>query len=86
MAAVKVLWKFNAAGVKLRKTVTEAQSGGDVTVFVDYLSGFQYKGGVLQFFPTAEGYVDNTVIGGINTYSYVYQYKDHLGNVRMNYR
>ena len=49
----------------------------------DYLNGFQYKGGVLQFFPTAEGYVDYTA--SLGTYSYVYQYKDHLGNVRMNF-
>ncbi|MGH2666740.1 DUF6443 domain-containing protein [Flavobacterium sp.] len=33
----------------------------------------------LQFFPTAEGYYDN--IGK----KYVYQYKDHLGNIRLSY-
>ncbi|MEP6804830.1 MAG: RHS repeat-associated core domain-containing protein [Flavobacterium sp.] len=33
----------------------------------------------LQFFPTAEGYFDN-----INQ-KYVFQYKDHLGNVRISY-
>lgn len=35
----------------------------------------------LQFFPTAEGYVANNA----GVYSYVYQYKDHLGNVRLSY-
>jgi RHS repeat-associated protein len=35
----------------------------------------------LQFFPTAEGYVKNT--NGI--YSYVFNYTDHLGNVRLSY-
>ena len=41
-----------------------------------------------MYFPTAEGYVDVTVqaIAGAPTiYNYVYQYKDHLGNVRMNF-
>ncbi|WP_264524260.1 DUF6443 domain-containing protein [Flavobacterium sp. N502536] len=33
----------------------------------------------LQFFPTAEGYYD-----AINQ-KYVYQYKDHLGNIRLSY-
>ncbi|WP_237732411.1 DUF6443 domain-containing protein [Flavobacterium sp. UGB4466] len=33
----------------------------------------------LEFFPTAEGYYDN--IGK----KYVYQYKDHLGNIRLSY-
>jgi RHS repeat-associated protein len=35
----------------------------------------------LEFFPTAEGYVKNTA----GSLSYVYQYKDHLGNVRLSY-
>ncbi|MGZ7223051.1 hypothetical protein ACXWPH_10650, partial [Streptococcus pyogenes] len=46
------------------------------------LYGFQYLNGVLQFFPHAEGYVKPT---GTNSYLYVYQYKDHLGNVRLSY-
>ena len=33
----------------------------------------------------AEGYIDATIVLGTITYSYVYQYKDHLGNIRMNY-
>ncbi|WP_281925840.1 AHH domain-containing protein, partial [Flavobacterium collinsii] len=33
----------------------------------------------LEFFPTAEGYYDNI------TQKYVYQYKDHLGNIRLSY-
>ncbi|MFP9097906.1 DUF6443 domain-containing protein [Flavobacterium sp. RHBU_24] len=82
----KIVYLYDAAGRKLKKTVTEVISGTTTTIYVDYLSGgFQYKGGVLQFFPTAEGYVDNTVVSGVNNYNYVYQYKDHLGNVRLNY-
>lgn len=57
---------------------------GNSTIVVDYLEGFQHKGGVLQFFPHAEGYVDSTTSTGIlgeTSYNYVYQYKYHLGNV-----
>ncbi|GAA0882181.1 DUF6443 domain-containing protein [Sphingobacterium siyangense subsp. cladoniae] len=78
----KILYLYNSSGQKVKKTVTEDAA----TVEVFYLDGFQYKGTVLQFFPTAEGYVDNTVNSlGNNVYNYVYQYKDHLGNVRLSY-
>ena len=41
----------------------------------------------LQFFSTPEGYVepknpDNLALG----YDYIYQYKDHLGNIRLSYK
>lgn len=35
---------------------------------------------ILQFFPTAEGFFD------YENNEYIYQYKDHLGNVRISYR
>ncbi|RRQ46713.1 hypothetical protein [Chryseobacterium sp. SC28] len=34
---------------------------------------------ILSFFPTAEGYYD------YENFRYIYQYKDHLGNVRVSY-
>jgi RHS repeat-associated protein len=68
---------YNAAGQKLEKIVTE----GTVTTNTNYLGGFQYKNNVLEFFPTAEGYVKNTA----GALSYVFQYKDHLGNIRLSY-
>src|SRR5690606_15325697 len=55
-------------------------------------NGFQYAGGVLQFFPHAEGYVAATQ--GTKTdsngnfvyiFNYVYNYTDHLGNIRLSY-
>lgn len=69
---------YNAAGVKVQKIVSET---GKTAVTTDYLGGFQYKDNVLEFFPTAEGYVKNTA----GALSYVFQYKDHLGNVRLSY-
>ncbi|MFH6995139.1 DUF6443 domain-containing protein [Flavobacterium sp. FlaQc-48] len=68
---------YNAAGQKLQKIVTE----NSVATTTDYLGGFQYKNNVLEFFPTAEGYVKNEN----GALSYVFQYKDHLGNVRISY-
>ncbi|PKP24245.1 MAG: hypothetical protein CVU03_13200 [Bacteroidetes bacterium HGW-Bacteroidetes-2] len=51
-----------------------------------YLHGFQYYDTVLQFFHTPEGYVKNTPDeNGNPSFDYIYQYKDHLGNVRLSY-
>jgi len=59
------------------------------TTTTEYLNGFQYTNEVLQFFPTAEGYVKYTkkAIGGKKwiLYSYIYNYTDHLGNIRLSY-
>ncbi|AQX04802.1 sugar-binding protein [Elizabethkingia meningoseptica] len=62
---------YRADGSKVRKVF-----GGKTT---DYLDGFQYENGVLQFVPTAEGYYDLT------KNKYIYNYTDHLGNVRLSY-
>jgi RHS repeat-associated protein len=52
----------------------------------DYLDGFQYVNHALNFFPHAEGFVD---VKGTNAegykYFYVYNYTDHLGNIRVSY-
>ena len=73
---------YNAIGQKLQKKVTE----GSIMTTTLYLGGFQYKNNLLQFFPHTEGYVNNTVdLNGANNYSYVFNYTDHLGNVRLSY-
>ncbi|MEK6153137.1 RHS repeat-associated core domain-containing protein [Flavobacteriaceae bacterium 3-367] len=41
-----------------------------------------YEGSALQFFNHAEGYIEPDGSGG---YDYIYQYKDHLGNIRLAY-
>ncbi|MBY0067111.1 MULTISPECIES: DUF6443 domain-containing protein [Empedobacter] len=78
-ASKKINYTYDASGVKLRKVVTD---GATVTT-TDYLGGFQYQNNVLQFFPTAEGYVN--VTDG-TAFNYVYNYTDHLGNVRLSYQ
>jgi len=68
-----ILYTYDATGVKLRKVVS-----GNTT---DYAGNYIYKNNILQFFNHGEGYVQNNS----GTFSYVYQYKDHLGNVRLSY-
>jgi len=78
-ATGKITYTYDATGTKVKKTV---QPNSGVAQTTDYLYGFQYLNGQLQFFPHAEGYVKPN---GTNSYLYVYQYKDHLGNVRLSY-
>lgn len=72
---------YNAQGQKVKKTVT---IGTAITV-TDYLDGYQYTNNVLDFFAHSEGYVKNTVVGTTNNYNYVFNYTDHLGNIRVSY-
>ncbi len=60
-------------------------SENSVITKTEYLSGFQYKGSMLQFFPHAEGYVNVVDNHGVNSYNYVFNYTDHLGNIRLSY-
>jgi len=69
---------YNAAGVKVQKKVTI----GSTIYTTDYQSGYQYLNAQLQFFPHAEGYVN--VVNG-ERFNYVYNYTDHLGNIRVSY-
>lgn len=56
----------------------------------DYLDGFQYNENFLEFFPHPEGYVKATPTS-LNqnnpeySFNYVFNYTDHLGNVRVSY-
>lgn len=82
---------YNAVGQKVKKVVID--EAARTTTNTDYLSGFQYKDAVLQFFPHAEGYVHYTkplaAQGGQNSalgnFNYVFNYTDHLGNVRVSF-
>jgi len=80
-----IFYFYNAAGVKLKKEVHAVLPTNEITT-TDYLGGFQYENTVLQFFPHPEGYVKNTLNKiGKPTYDYIYNYTDHLGNIRLSY-
>src|SRR5690554_868456 len=75
-----------ADGSKLRKTVTEGSSNKNT----DYLNGFQYTNEILEFFPTAEGYVTVNTNQLSDHYNYVFNYTDlpiaiGIGNIRLKY-
>ncbi|WP_425237709.1 RHS repeat domain-containing protein [Ulvibacterium sp.] len=75
-----ITYTYDATGIKLKKIVTGSSTGT-----TEYSGNYVYEdtggGAVLQFFNHPEGYVNANGSG----YEYVYQYKDHLGNVRLSY-
>ncbi|MGV8947174.1 MAG: DUF6443 domain-containing protein [Lutibacter sp.] len=74
---------YDATGVKLEKVVTE----GTNTTRTKYAGNYIYEeaSGLeeLKFFNQPEGYVEPDGSGG---FDYVYQFKDHLGNIRLSYK
>ena len=79
----KIEYIYDASGIKLEKVVTE---GSSVTK-TKYAGNFIYEkvpslALVLKFFSHPEGFTEYDGSG----YDYVYQYKDHLGNIRLNYK
>src|SRR5690606_18075398 len=75
-----ISYVYDALGTKLQKSVS---GEGSVT---QYAGNFVYAGSTtvqtLQHFGHPEGYVTPDGMGG---YDHVYQYRDHLGNVRLSY-
>ncbi|MGN8055127.1 DUF6443 domain-containing protein [Pedobacter sp. 22163] len=65
-------YTYDATGKKLKRVTT----GGGTT---DYLSGIQYKDGIIDFIETDEGLAKRI---SDTEYRYQYNLKDHLGNVR----
>ncbi len=68
-----IVYTYDAVGIKLRKVVQG--------VTTDYAENFIYENNTLQFFSHTEGYVKS----GNGNFEYVYQYKDHLGNIRLSF-
>jgi RHS repeat-associated protein len=82
----EIKYLYNGAGQKMAKTVTTTV--GDIVT--EYLNGYQYTNGVLNFFPHTEGYVNVTHCPECQTefqhrFNYVYNYLDYLGNIRLSY-
>ncbi|WP_461587605.1 RHS repeat domain-containing protein, partial [Winogradskyella sp.] len=73
-----ITYIYDATGVKQKKIV----STGTTT---EYAGNYIYENGTLKMFSHAEGYVEPIRLGKLSQFNYVYQYKDHLGNVRLTY-
>ncbi len=69
---------YDATGAKLKKI---APSGGSL-IETEYAGNYVYKSGNLEFFNHSEGIVEKEADG----YKYVYQFKDHLDNIRLSYK
>jgi RHS repeat-associated protein len=79
-----ISYNYHANGVKFRKFV----QNGSVVTETRYIGGFQYMNQKLQFMHLPQGYIN--VLEGHKppqerVYDYVYQYKDHLGNIRQSF-
>ncbi len=80
-----IQYTYDVSGIKLQKKITTS-AGNMITT--DYRNGYQYKQNKLQFFPTAEGCVRTVYCNNCVTqisFQYVYNYTDHLGNIRLSY-
>ncbi|WP_405207446.1 DUF6443 domain-containing protein [Aquimarina sp. LLG6339-5] len=89
----RIDYVYDATGVKLRKVVTNYPSNNTTEYAGNYIYESNYSLGlppgpnnsdekVLKFFNHPEGYLEPNSTGG---YDYIYQYKDHLGNIRLSY-
>lgn len=81
-ATKTISYIYDATGAKQAKVVT---NGSSLTT-TKYAGNFIYEetsaGEVLKFFNHPEGYIQPDNTGG---FEYIYQYKDHLGNIRLSY-
>ncbi|SEE29519.1 RHS repeat-associated core domain-containing protein [Tenacibaculum sp. MAR_2010_89] len=96
----KIEYVYDAAGLKLEKKAYTTGNGAEITQYAgNYIYKVsppsRPTGGktttpqaVLEFFSHPEGYIKPVIANGsttISSFEYVYQYKDHLGNVRLSY-
>ena len=77
----KIVYIYDAAGSKLKKEVHDTGN----TITTEYANNFVYKNGTLEFFNHAEGIIERDQSSHSVAYKYIYQFTDHLGNVRLSY-
>ena len=70
---------YSADGIKLQKKKTE----GSTETTTDYNGNYIYEDDILKQIVQPEGYIEPDDNGN---FDYIYQYKDHLGNVRLSYK
>ncbi len=82
---VNIMNYYRADGIKQRKEYRYSENSAYRKKTTDYLDGFQYEEiqnvspYTLKFAPTTEGYFN------FENNKYIYNYVDHLGNVRLSY-
>lgn len=74
-----IQYTYDASGIRIRKAVYNPATSSTTTY--DYIEGFIYTNNNLTSFPTAEGRV--LAVG--SSFTYEYNIKDHLGNVRVSF-
>ena len=82
----KINYLYNALGQKVEKKITNNLT----ETTTNYQGMFHYENQVLKFIGTSEGYVNvtsgrRTENGPSYIFSYIYNYTDHLGNIRVSY-
>ncbi|SFD51502.1 RHS repeat-associated core domain-containing protein [Chitinophaga sp. CF118] len=79
-----ISYQYDAAGIKLKKTVTDNTTSTPKITITDYIGGFVYEQDTLQFLSHEEGRIRPVYMTG-QPVSFTYDYfeKDHLGNVRV---
>ncbi|GEP93834.1 hypothetical protein CCY01nite_00940 [Chitinophaga cymbidii] len=79
-----ISYQYDAAGNKLKKTVTDQTVTPNKVTVTDYIGGQVYVNDTLQFISHEEGRI-RTLFKTSQPVAYIYDYflKDHLGNTRM---
>lgn len=80
----RIDYVYDGLGRTVKKTITD----GSTKTATEYIEGFVYdkidtNTSTFQYFRNENGYVYKNPSTG--NFEYVYQYKDHLGNVRLSY-
>lgn len=79
-----IKYQYDAAGNKLKKTVTDNTGVPAKTTVTDYIGGLVYRNDSLELASHEEGRLRTVFKTGSPVgYEYDYFVKDHLGNVRM---
>ena len=82
-ASKNISYVYDATGTKLSKVVNDNSSSQNQTLYAgNYIYNKNGWGAQLKFISQPEGYIEPNTSG---SFDYVYQYKDHLGNVRLSY-
>ncbi|WP_157304024.1 DUF6443 domain-containing protein [Chitinophaga tropicalis] len=79
-----ITYQYDAAGNKLKKTITDNTVTPVRTIVTDYINGIVYRQDTLEVMSHEEGRIRPVYVSGQPVkYAFDYFEKDHLGNVRL---